>query len=125
MVTSNPGHSINCTQCGGELHPDEGQIFLTCPFCLSTVYLDKSQVVFHWYLAPTLDEERARAGALRKSAGELEGQSHPPTVPLEAALGWLRERRIPTQDVAERALVHLPLYTFKYMYQGNPYTAMV
>ena len=43
----------------------EGQVFVTCPFCSSTVYLDKSQVVFHWYLAPTLNESDAQ-GALRR-----------------------------------------------------------
>ena len=58
-----PENVVSCAQCGGELHPDEGQIFLTCPYCGSTVYLDKSQVVFHWYLAPTLDEAKA-GGAL-------------------------------------------------------------
>jgi hypothetical protein len=57
--------TLNCTQCGGELHPDEGQIFLTCPYCGSTVYLDKSQVVFHWHLKPTLDAAAA-AGALAR-----------------------------------------------------------
>lgn len=56
-------HTFNCTQCGGELHPDEGQVFLTCPYCGATVYLDKSRVVFHWFVAPTLDEPKAR-GAL-------------------------------------------------------------
>jgi hypothetical protein len=185
-----PVNVLHCTQCGGELHPDEGQVFLTCPFCSSTVYLDKSQVVFHWYLAPTLDEEQAKAalarwmagnetvkdldrkamvtgssfeyfpmwyfkrrtssgkeeiilepaaatsvsevrrlrlpaGDLRKYSADLEKQSSPPSVPLETALGWLRERGIPTQDVAERALVHLPLFTIKYAYQANPYTAIV
>ena len=53
--------AINCTQCGGELSPDQGQVFLTCRFCSSTVYLDKKQVVFHHYLAPTLDEAAAKA----------------------------------------------------------------
>jgi hypothetical protein len=55
-VAGIPEHQTLCTHCGGELHPDQGQIFLTCPYCSSTVYLDKSQVVFHWYMAPTLDE---------------------------------------------------------------------
>ena len=35
-----------CAQCGGELQFDEGQVFVTCPFCDSTVYLEKSRVVF-------------------------------------------------------------------------------
>jgi len=178
-----------CAQCGGELHPDEGQIFLTCPFCSSTVYLDKSQVVFHWYLAPTLDEGKARAslarwmagsqtvkdldqkariessafeyfplwyfkhrqtdgkeviilqpaaaisvselrrlnlpaGDLRKADPSLEGQMHSPSVPLQAALGWVQEQNIPPGEITERALVHIPIYTFKYSYQGKTYTAL-
>jgi DNA-directed RNA polymerase subunit RPC12/RpoP len=60
---------LRCTQCGGELHPDEGQIFLTCPYCGAAVYLDKSKVVFHWYLASTLDETKARAALARWMAG--------------------------------------------------------
>lgn len=60
---------LNCTQCGGELHPGEGQVFLTCPYCNTTVYLDKSQVVFHWYVAPTLDEQQAAAALYRWMSG--------------------------------------------------------
>lgn len=185
-----PANVFNCTQCGGELHPDEGQIFLTCPFCSSAVYLDKSRVVFHQYLAPTLDESKARAalarwmagnqtvkdldkkssisevsfeyfpiwyfkyrqgngkeeillepaaatsvseirhlrlpaGDLRKYDPSLDSQAHPPTVPLEAALNWLSERRIPKNEIAEQALVHIPVYTFKYAFQGRIYTALV
>jgi hypothetical protein len=178
-----PINLLQCTQCGGELHPDEGQIFLTCPFCSSTVYLDKSQVVFHWYLASTLDEAKARqalfrwmagnqtvkdldkksqltgltfqyfplwyfkrrqpngkedillepaaaisvselrslklpAGDLRKYESHLDAEAVPPSVPLEAALSWLEE-------IAERALVHIPLYAFKYRFNGTDYLALV
>ncbi len=69
MELHSPANVLNCTQCGGELHPDEGKIFLTCPYCSSTVYLDKSQVVFHWYLAPTLDEAKGRASLARWVSG--------------------------------------------------------
>jgi DNA-directed RNA polymerase subunit RPC12/RpoP len=69
MNDSLPIGELHCTQCGGELHPDEGQIFITCPYCSSTVYLDKSRVVFHWYLAPTLDEDKARGSLARWMAG--------------------------------------------------------
>ena len=62
---------LTCTQCGGELHPDEGQLFLTCPFCGATVYLDKSRVVFHWYVAPTLDADQAQAALRRWMSGNL------------------------------------------------------
>ena len=183
-------NQVTCTQCGGELHPDEGQIFLTCPYCQSTVYLDKSQVVFHWYLASTLDENQAKgslarwmagnqtvkdldkkallagssfeyfpiwyfkrrsadqkeaillepaaatsvtelrnlnlpAGDLRKYEEALDAQAHVPSVPLQAALSWLEGRQIPAKEIVERALVHIPLYTYKYTYRGQPYTAIV
>ena len=190
METQLPENTIHCTQCGGELHPDEGQIFLTCPYCSSTVYLDKSRVVFHWYLAPTLDQDKARAslarwmagnqtvkdldqkskitavsfeyfpmwyfkhhlsggrdeillepaaatsvseirrvnlpaGDLRKYEAGLDSQARAPSVPLQAALGWLAERQISQKDIAEQALVHIPLYTFKYTYGSDTYTALV
>jgi hypothetical protein len=190
MADQLPDNTFHCTQCGGELHPDEGQIFLTCPYCSSTVYLDKSQVVFHWYLAPTLDEVEARgalarwmagnqtvkdldkkariqsvsfeyfpvwyfkvregngreeiilepaaatsvseirrlrlrAGDLRKYEPAIESQAQAPSVPLQSALRWMEERRVPKSDIAEQALVHLPIYTFKYIFQGKTYTALV
>jgi hypothetical protein len=189
MDQSLPANTILCTQCGGELHPDEGQIFLTCPYCSATVFLDKSQVVFHWYLAPTLDEGQAHAalarwmsgsqtvknldqkarlvsgvfeyfpvwffryksgsreqlllepaaatsvtelrrlnlpaGDLRRYDPALVAFAQAPSVPLPAALGWVAERHSPAGELVERALVHLPLYTFKYQYQGSMYTALV
>jgi hypothetical protein len=181
---------LHCTQCGGELHPDEGQLFLTCPYCGATVYLDKSQVVFHWYLAPTLDEAQARAslarwmagsqtvkdldkkarlggsafeyfplwyfklshpggleeiilqpaaatsvsellhlklpaGDLRKVDPGMEAQAQAPNVPLQTALAWASEHQEAGVQFTERALVHVPVYTFKYTYQGNTFTALV
>ena len=184
-----PESVLHCTQCGGELHPDEGQIFITCPYCNSTVYLDKSQVVFHWYLAPTIDQREAGsslarwmagnetvkdldqkskvvnvafeyfpvwyfkrrsggreeiliepaaatsvseirrlklpAGDLRKYEVSLDSQARAPSVPLQAAIGWLQERQVQQSEIAEQALVHIPLYTFKYSYRNNTYTAIV
>jgi DNA-directed RNA polymerase subunit RPC12/RpoP len=67
--SSAPATAFHCSQCGGELYPDEGQIFVTCPYCSSTVYLDKSRVVFHWYIAPTLDPGQAQAALNRWMAG--------------------------------------------------------
>jgi predicted RNA-binding Zn-ribbon protein involved in translation (DUF1610 family) len=189
MSAQMPESVLHCTQCGGELHPDEGQTFITCPYCNSTVYLDKSRVVFHWYLAPTLDQQEAHsslarwmagnetvkdldqkskvtgvtfeyfpvwyfkvraggreeillepaaatsvseirrlklpAGDLRKYEPSLDAQAHAPSVPLQAALAWLEERQISQAEIVEQALVHIPLYTFKYSYQGNAYTAVV
>ncbi len=181
---------VTCSQCGGELHPDAGQIFLTCPYCASTVFLDKSQVVFHWYVAPTLDESKARGalarwmagnqtvkdldrkaritevafsyfpmwlfkrrlpsgedrlrllpaaatsitelkrinlppGDLRKSTPDIDQSAQPPTVPLEVALAWLSQNQVPTQEVIEKSLVHVPIYTCKYFFNDRTYTAVV
>jgi hypothetical protein len=190
MDTNLPANTLLCTQCGGELHPDEGQIFLTCPYCSSSVYVDKTRVVFHWYVAPTIDEAKARAsmarwmagnqtvkdldkkarllsasfeyfpawyfkrrqanrqeeimltpaaatsvseirrikvpaGDLRKYHPDLDAQSTPPTIPLDAALRWLEEQNVPRNEVAEQAIVHVPIFTFKYQFQNTVYTALV
>jgi len=184
-----PSSVFHCPQCGGELSPDEGQIFITCPFCGSTVFLDKSRIVFHWYLAPTLDEGEARAalnrwmsgnttvkdldtksrvtsqdfsyfpvwyfreqdgskdlirlepaaatsvtelrritlpaGDLRKYEDSVEAQAVAPTVPLATAESWLAQVGANPPAIAETALVHIPLYTFKYTYKDQPFTAVV
>jgi hypothetical protein len=191
METTPPGDVLTCTQCGGELHADEGQIFLTCPFCSSTVYIDKARVVFHWYLAPTLDEAQARgalarwmagnetvkdldrkaklteisfqffpmwyfklrlangreeaalmpgaatavseivrlrlpAGDLRRYNQDIERQAAAPTVPLQAALSWLGAGQTgKAEQVIEQSLVHIPLFSVKYTYQGKSFTALV
>lgn len=200
MESALPTQVLNCTQCGGELHPDEGQSFVTCPYCTATVYIDKSRVVFHWYLAPTLDEAKARgelarwmagnqtvkdldrkarvtaqtfeyfpvwyikrgsrdketitlepaaatsvtelrqlrlpAGDLKKYDPAIDSQAHQPNVPLQTALHWSlpgsaivqarTEQAGSTSDaVLETALVHIPLYTFKYNYENQTYTALV
>jgi predicted RNA-binding Zn-ribbon protein involved in translation (DUF1610 family) len=189
VITSTHATQLSCTQCGGELRPDEGQQFITCPFCGTTVFLDKSRVVFHWSLRPTLDETQAASALARwmsgsqtvkdldkkarlssstfqyfplwyfKSGGEgkkeeialepaaataitelahlplpagdlvrydtsVDPQAVEPTVPLATALDWLRQAR-PQAEVRESALVHVPIYIFKYGYKNNTYTAVV
>lgn len=190
MESALPSQGLTCSQCGGELHPDEGQIFVICPYCGATVFIDRTRVVFHWYLAPTMDEERARAdlmrwmagnqtvkdldrkasvtgvsfeffpiwylkqrqpggnevihllpaaatsvteiekmtlpaGDLRKYDSSIESQAHMPTVPFEAAITWLSEAQMPQDELIETFLVHIPLFTFKYNYRGNAFTAVV
>ncbi|MBP7694342.1 MAG: hypothetical protein KA764_20635 [Anaerolineales bacterium] len=185
-----PAAQLRCTQCGAELHPDEGQLFVTCPSCRSAVYIDKARVVFHWALAPTLDANQARArlaqwmagnqtvkdldkkaqlvgqtfayfplwffkrrgaghreildlepaaatsvtelkslvlpaGDLKKYDTALDAEAVPPTVPLPTALGWVTQRGVPAAEILETALVHIPVYTFKYAFQNQTYTALV
>jgi hypothetical protein len=69
MVSQPPVVQLTCTQCGGELHPDEGQSFIVCPFCSAAVYVDKSRVVFHWSVTPTLDAPQAQAALRRWMSG--------------------------------------------------------
>jgi hypothetical protein len=187
-MSENPSPTLNCTQCGGELHPEEGQIFITCPYCSATVYLDKSQVVFHWSLKPTLNADQAAAALRRWMSGSqtvkdldkkatvtgqsflyfplwyfkwkdnqeekialelgeatsvtelrnltlpagdlqryepgLDSQSETPTVPLEAAREWLMQAH-PGSEIRESALVHIPVYLFKYSFKNQAYNAVV
>jgi uncharacterized C2H2 Zn-finger protein len=191
MEVELPENMLRCPQCGGDLRADHGQIFLSCPYCNSTVYLDKSQVVFHWYLSPTLEENQARGALARWMAGNLTvkdldkksqvvstsfeyfplwyfknrdskgresiylepaaaisvselrnlrlpagdlkryddtiaAHAHPPSVPLRTALGWLREHHnVGEGEVQEQALVHIPIFTFKYVFEGIAYTTVV
>jgi hypothetical protein len=184
-----PKAEVNCAQCGGVLHPDEGQVFLTCPYCGSAVFLDKSKVVFHWSLTSTVTPEAAAANLRRWMAGNqtvkdldrksrvtgssfqyfpmwyakarvkgkegiylepaaatsvselksltipagdlqkydtsLDAQALAPSVPYPAMLDWLISRGIESGDVTEAALVHLPMYVFKYDFGGKSYTAVV
>jgi hypothetical protein len=184
-----PQTTFHCPQCSGELHPDEGQIFINCPFCGSAVYLDKSKVVFHWALGRTVAPEAAAANLRRWMAGNhtvkdldrkskvvstafeyfpvwyvkarsagretvylepaaaisiseiksleipagdlqkydpaLDRESLSPTVPFPAMMSWLAGRGVEASQVAEAALVHLPIYVFKYEFVGQTYTAVV
>jgi DNA-directed RNA polymerase subunit RPC12/RpoP len=184
-----PKNEIHCAQCGGLLNPDEGQMFLTCPYCGSAVFLDKSKVVFHWALACTVTPQDAAASLRRWMAGNqtvkdldtrskvttttfqyfplwyakarqdgkervylepaaatsiselkaldipagdlqkydpaLDAQAVAPSVPYPALLDWLSGRGVPAEQVAEAALVHLPVYLFKYDFAGKSYTAIV
>jgi len=187
-MSDSPVTTVACTQCGGELHPDEGQLFLTCPFCGATVYLDPGQVVFHWFLTSTLDGPAA-GGALNRwmsgnqtikdldkkskvieqnfqyyplwyflirqgereitdlepgaaisiteitnldlPAGDLhpydpinDAQSVTPSVPIETARDWLL-RKNPGAEIKQSALVHIPVYVFRYQYRNQTYTAVV
>jgi len=60
---------IKCPQCGGDGKVIEGETFLTCEYCSSAIYIDKSKVVFHYMLKPTIDEAGAAASLRRWMAG--------------------------------------------------------
>ncbi|OJX40874.1 MAG: hypothetical protein BGO78_12430 [Chloroflexi bacterium 44-23] len=178
-----------CNQCGTQVQPYEGQVFITCPFCDSSIYIDENQVVFHYYVSPALDADGANAALFRwmsdshsvkdldqqarrlsteflflpiwyfrvKMAGngetillkparaisvtelmnlkisasdllpyhrDLGLEAALPSVPLEAALGWLTEKKIVGVPL-ETFLVHIPIFIIKYNYQDRIYSAVV
>lgn len=48
------------------------------------------------------------------------------TVPYKAMLVWLKEENnVEDPEIQEVALVHLPIYLFKYVYKDRRYTALV
>jgi hypothetical protein len=57
--------NVSCTQCGGSVAVDPSTPFLICNFCGSALYLDKSRVVFHYVVSPTIGIEEA-SGKLRR-----------------------------------------------------------
>jgi hypothetical protein len=65
------------------------------------------------------------AGDLQKYDQTLDSQAVVPSVPFPAMLEWLAGRGVPAEQVVEAALVHLPVYLFKYEFNGRTYTAMV
>ena len=65
-------------------------------------------------------------GDLRKYDSDLDSRAQSPTVPLDAAIEWLvNDEGVPQEEIAESAIVHVPIYTFKYMFQGRSYTALI
>ena len=65
---------------------------------------------------PSEPAGRRFAQALRPGAGRR--QAEPPSVPLEAALEWFRQAH-PQAEVRETALVHVPIYMFKYAHRAR------
>src|SRR5437667_6302994 len=60
---------VGCTQCGGSVPIAEGALFVTCPFCSSALYLDKSKTVFHFVISPTINDQEAQGKLRRWMAG--------------------------------------------------------
>jgi hypothetical protein len=77
---------INCAQCGAELVVEHGAVYVTCEYCATTSFVDKTRAVFHYALRVTLREEAALAALRRWMAGnetvkdlDRKAQIAPPT----------------------------------------------
>ncbi|HUV82154.1 MAG TPA: hypothetical protein VMW53_03620 [archaeon] len=182
---------IKCPQCSGGVNVVEGQTFLTCEYCSSAIYIDKSQVVFHYMLEPTLDQVSAEASMKRWMAGsatvkdlDTEAQvvssefiyfpiwyfkikqngnevikvelASPKPIPgikdipipagdlrfyndgdagnsaiqephvlYTSAVEWLTSEGVDPSTITQSALVHIPLYIFKYTYKNETFSCVV
>jgi LSD1 subclass zinc finger protein len=182
--------AILCHQCAAPLPVEQGSQFVTCEFCGTTNFVDKSGAVQHYAVRETVAEPDA-AAALRRwmggnqtvkdldqkaqiestsfqlfpmwllrvqqngqeklylepaaatsiteltemtiPASDLEPYDHAldeaavdPTVPYDTVKKWLAENEKVTADhIKEASLVHLPIYVFKYGFEGRSYTAVV
>lgn len=56
----------------------------------------------------------------------MDGDAIVPTVPIDTVRKWLAQNQmIAAGQIKESSLVHLPLYLFKYKFEGREYTAVV
>ncbi|HTP11025.1 MAG TPA: hypothetical protein VMP08_22375 [Anaerolineae bacterium] len=182
--------SINCRQCAAPLTVEQGQPFVTCRFCGATNFVDKSRVVLHYLVKPTVREDGAREDLNRWMAGNatvkdldrkakvdsvafqyfpmwlvrttvqqnervflkpaaalsvselgqlnippsdlvpfdahVDGAIVSPTVPFETMQQWLiDDQHIAAEHITEAALVHVPVYVCKYVYNNRRFTALV
>jgi DNA-directed RNA polymerase subunit RPC12/RpoP len=183
--------NIKCTQCGGEIEVGERELFVTCPYCSSAIYVDPKKVVFHYVLRSTIDAEGARSNLRRWMAGNetvkgLEEKSEiaeedftyfpfwyfrvkkdgeekiitrlaastpivdlkkisipagdlefyepskhaseslrEPETSYQAALAWLEKEGAKPEEVAETALVHVPVYNLKYRFDDETYSSVI
>ncbi len=97
---------VNCTQCGGENDLTSGLRFLTCRFCGSTLFVDRSRVVGHYRVPPLLAREPAAAALRRWMAGDdtvkhLDREAEIETLELVSFPVWLFRTR---EGDAERVL---------------------
>ena len=58
-----------CQQCSAPLAVETGAKYVTCEFCGTVNFVDKSQAVLHYAVRPTLDEKQAAAALRRWMAG--------------------------------------------------------
>lgn len=93
---------VQCPQCGAGVNVIEGQTFLTCEYCSSAIYIDKSQVVFHHMLDPTIDQPDAQASLKRWMAGSKTVKD-------------LDKEAVVTQT----EFIYFPIWYFKLMQNGE------
>jgi hypothetical protein len=86
MTQSSVATPIACAQCGAGIAIEHGSLYVTCQFCGTTSFVDKTRAVFHYALRVTIHEEDVLAALRRWMAGnetvkDLDRKAHiePPT----------------------------------------------
>lgn len=73
-----------------------------------------------------LDKLQLPAASLAPYDDSMDGLAVRPTVPVTTIRSWLTDNKgVAAGGIREIALVHVPLYQFKYAYKGQTYTALV
>lgn len=60
---------IKCTQCGADVTVQQEETFIECPFCASSLFLDKRKVVFHYVINSNFKTNEAEGNLKRWMAG--------------------------------------------------------
>ena len=60
---------VVCSQCGGRNDLPTGTRLITCSYCGTTLFVDRSEVVSHYSLPPLVEREEATAALRRWMAG--------------------------------------------------------
>ena len=63
------GSQIHCQQCTAVLPVEQGSQFVTCQYCGTTNFIDKTRAVFHYAVRATIGEQDALAALRRWMAG--------------------------------------------------------
>lgn len=69
MPTTPTSTQLLCQQCGGVLSVEQGTQFVTCEFCQTTNFVDKSGAVLHYLVRETVSDQEAVAALRRWMAG--------------------------------------------------------
>jgi DNA-directed RNA polymerase subunit RPC12/RpoP len=57
---------IRCANCSAKINLERDDPFLKCPFCDSTLFLDRAQTFKRFQLPPSVSEARARSGLIEE-----------------------------------------------------------
>lgn len=66
------------------------------------------------------------ASDLQPYTDDLDGPAIPPTVPYQAIHSWLADNHnIQGEAIQEMSLIYVPIYRYKYAFEGRTFTALV